>query len=1012
MIPVKLTLEGIYSYQKRQTIDFTSLTDGGLFGIFGAVASGKSTILEAISFALYGDSDRMGGSNRNYNMMNLKSDKMYIDFEFLNFENKKYRAIREYRRNSRNFNDVRLHDTTFYQWSKEEWIPLDHTNAETIIGLSATNFKRTIIIPQGKFREFIELRGTERTNMMKELFNLHHYDLYGNARSLYNSNNIKMNTLEGKLSGYDDISKKVIAEKKKQYSEQNEAFENKFAKHKKLSEAFELLKQLNEDFNALQKQKKKLADKDTHKKEIEKQEESLKLYVTTFQAFDEVLRLQKQLEQRIESQNNYLNNTVKELNAKKELSKEIADKLEKIKPFIDLLEIKKQEVADLEHISNIITYEAEIKKGEQRTTKGKEIVKNLTKEVEEYTNTINNTEKQIEQINTQLIDAKIITAIELWFYNYNALLKQLDENKKKLKENESELAENKNKFKELNYSKTDWKKKIEEENKLIKKQADAAKKQQTQLQVKQELAQFADKIQQGAACPLCGSFEHPKVIEIEDVGMEILNNKKELARLENATQVNTTNNLKLTRLEDSYNTLEKSKAEINNKLAKLKEELNKHIALFEWEYFSYKNEIEFKAKKEKNDKLNTEKRSLEEKQKKNRIQLEQASKKLTDANELLATIEDRNKENSTRINATLNHIKLLKKEDYEHLSVEGIEDLKAEKKKLINDKQEEYLKLEKQYNELQQTIAAQEGTKKEIEKQLNNLHQEQNENNTLIDNKLTKSGFDSIEDIVLLLKNKRNVEDERAFIEGFKIEYAQLKHSIEELKKRLEGKSFSIETYNEKQKEFQESEKEVNSLRETLATLRYEVDRIKEEYKKKKELLAEKEQLESRKENISTLLQLFTASGFVNYVSGIYLNNLCAIANERFHRLTKNQLSLQINDKNEFEIIDYLNDGRTRSVRTLSGGQSFQVSLSLALALAENVQSLTNAEKNFFFIDEGFGTQDSESVNIVFETLNNLQKGNRIVGIISHVEELQERIPKSLYIRNDLEKGSIIETIE
>ncbi len=147
-------------------------------------------------------------------------------------------------------------------------------------------------------------------------------------------------------------------------------------------------------------------------------------------------------------------------------------------------------------------------------------------------------------------------------------------------------------------------------------------------------------------------------------------------------------------------------------------------------------------------------------------------------------------------------------------------------------------------------------------------------------------------------------------------------------------------------------------------------------------------------------------------MSSIYLQNLCAIANERFHRLTKNQLSLQINDKNEFEIVDYLNDGRTRSVKTLSGGQNFQVSLSLALALAENVQSLTNSEKNFFFIDEGFGTQDAESVNIVFETLSNLQKGNRIVGIISHVEELQERIPKSLFIRKDLEKGSLIEMIE
>ena len=151
MIPIQLTLEGIYSYQNKQTIDFGALTDAGLFGIFGAVASGKSTILEAITFALYGDSERMGGTNRNYNMMNLKSNRMYVDFEFINFENKKYRAIREYRRNSKSFDDVKLYSSIFYEWKDEEWLPLDHTNAETIIGLSAENFKSTIIIPQGKF---------------------------------------------------------------------------------------------------------------------------------------------------------------------------------------------------------------------------------------------------------------------------------------------------------------------------------------------------------------------------------------------------------------------------------------------------------------------------------------------------------------------------------------------------------------------------------------------------------------------------------------------------------------------------------------------------------------------------------------------------------------------------------------------------------------------------------------------------------------------------------------------
>ena len=82
--------------------------------------------------------------------------------------------------------------------------------------------------------------------------------------------------------------------------------------------------------------------------------------------------------------------------------------------------------------------------------------------------------------------------------------------------------------------------------------------------------------------------------------------------------------------------------------------------------------------------------------------------------------------------------------------------------------------------------------------------------------------------------------------------------------------------------------------------------------------------------------------------------------------------------------------------------------MSLALALAESVQSQAKSDKNFFFIDEGFGTQDPESVNLVFETLMNLQKENRIVGIISHVEELKEKIPISLNVTKDEENGSFL----
>ena len=124
--------------------------------------------------------------------------------------------------------------------------------------------------------------------------------------------------------------------------------------------------------------------------------------------------------------------------------------------------------------------------------------------------------------------------------------------------------------------------------------------------------------------------------------------------------------------------------------------------------------------------------------------------------------------------------------------------------------------------------------------------------------------------------------------------------------------------------------------------------------------------------------------------------------------MTRNQLSLSLNEDLNFEVIDYLNQGRKRSVKTLSGGQSFQVSLSLALALAESVQAKSKTQNNFFFIDEGFGTQDDEAINLVFETLLSLTKENKIVGIISHVAELKERMPASITVVKDAELGSLI----
>ncbi len=215
MIPKYLKIKGLYSYQSEQEIQFDALTDASLFGIFGAVGSGKSSILEAITFALYGDTERLNrsGDDRTYNMMNLRSDELLIDFECIAGKPAElYRFTVKGKRNSKNFKDVKTFERKAYKSVDGVWIPLpDDENAERIIGLSYDNFRRTIIIPQGRFQEFIELKDAERTRMMKELFQLEKYDLSRKVGTLSKQNDLELSNLDGQLLTLGEVTPEMIA---------------------------------------------------------------------------------------------------------------------------------------------------------------------------------------------------------------------------------------------------------------------------------------------------------------------------------------------------------------------------------------------------------------------------------------------------------------------------------------------------------------------------------------------------------------------------------------------------------------------------------------------------------------------------------------------------------------------------------------------------------------------------------------------------------------------------------
>ncbi len=277
-----------------------------------------------------------------------------------------------------------------------------------------------------------------------------------------------------------------------------------------------------------------------------------------------------------------------------------------------------------------------------------------------------------------------------------------------------------------------------------------------------------------------------------------------------------------------------------------------------------------------------------------------------------------------------------------------------------------------------------------------------------ITQKIAESLFPDIETVKRILALEKDSEQVRREIERFRQQLHAAREQVKQLEGELKGKAYDAVAHHRLQDEIAQAREALTAQQQQIGGLQTEIQTLQQKLKSRQKLEKRLKKLEEREQNLQLLSSMFRGSGFVNYASTVYLQNLCNAANERFQKLTRRRLRLEVDENNEFRVRDFLNDGQTRSVKTLSGGQTFQAALSLALALADSIQHLTRSQNNFFFLDEGFGTLDKESLQIVFDTLKSLRKENRIVGIISHVEELQQELEMYLLIRNDEERGSLI----
>jgi len=1006
MLPLYLSIEGLYSYQDKQEIDFTHLTEAGLFGIFGKVGSGKSSILEAISFALYGETERLNKQEkRAYNMLNLRSDVANIVFEFLNYEGRKFRFTAQWKRRKK-FEDTTSLERYAYEWKYDTWVPLDSNDGTAVTQLTYPNFRRTIIIPQGQFKEFLELRGKDRSEMMKDIFNLDRFDLGPKVATLQRQNNSKLEQLNGALSGFDAVTTEILGNKQQELETAQHHLtlvkEETVSLEKEVSRLMESKKTREE----LAQKKIEVQEYLLEQPRITQLEKDLQTYESTQLAFKEILntthRLNKEKEQ--------LTYKIEQLTTRKG---EILNRLEKeeaewakIAPDYQQLDLFKTQSEDLKLLTGILQNKKQQEALHKRLQDGKPYLIDAQEDEKKLSASIENEEKRLDELKNTRVDTSVLLALEAWYQTSDNTHSSINELKTQIQQLQNEIAQTTKYFEEQSITIDNWEPALQQQETDLNIELTSLQQEETHLKVQAKLSEFADNLANGQPCPLCGALDHPYPMMSHNVAVTIQEVLGKQTEIKQRLQQLKANHQALTAASTRWRDKNIQLAQLESNLEKLEEKLRIQHEQFRWESFSPTEKTAFLAYKDKNYLTETHIKSGETTLKNLRMQwqtcqskIEKYKNSLAEFEQNLVVLDQLNQQNKLQI-------KQLNIDDFEQHDETALINIKQETENKIKLLEEEHKRLSESIQILRTDFAHINGERTAAKEQFQQLYQQLNSKQTEISILLKEHGYSDIIQVQHILQKNIDVDRNRKTIQEFNLNLQILLRHIADLERRITNDTYDESTYQEKTTLYTLKREELELQIRVTGALEKEYARLRVEFEKKEKLLEQYEKLTLRKSNLTTLENLFRGSGFVNYVSSIHLQRLCEIANQRFHRLTKNNLSLTINENNEFEVIDFLHNGFRRSVKTLSGGQTFQAALCLALALAENIQSMNKADKNFFFIDEGFGTQDPESMNTVFETLQYLNRDNRIVGIISHVEELKERIPRAITVINDTEKGS------
>ena len=609
MIPLTLKIQGIFSYQEEAVIDFSKLAQANIFGIFGKVGSGKSTILEAIMFALYGEVARMGNSKRSYNMMNLRSNQMIIDFTF-EVGNVVYRALVKTNRQKKNFEQVDTPEFRYFKIINGEPEPFDGFDAAKILGIEAQHFKKTIIIPQNEFQKFLELSPTERTRMIKDIFiNLEKFELEENAKALENQNKMNALTVESQLREIGEITAEIIEEKQAQLLDFKKDRKNNDARLKAQQAEEKTLQELKTKFEELEKLRNeadKLARTEGSVLLLEKQ---IKDYEYFLQYLKTPLEQQAALFKNIEKNTRELAQTQTQLADNEAITKNIQEQLETLTPQYkdrEKLLKKRDEIGWLIQIQELNVKNKDVS---DRLEKGQQVLKQREEDRQNILKQKASFMIERDDLLKNQPDFQKLNALNNWFSTANVLKRDIAEFEKKIDNILSILnglddkRQQKAQFLFAKYAiELPFNVSIAEiilRTKSLKKdvetQKDSVENQLIHLRASEQLEALSNALSEGTPCPLCGAVHHPSVWNAADVRKQITDAQKQLDKYRN--DISTIQNIEneLITLFQNYNNQKDQQADWLKKVEMERQNLTQHEANFVWKDFDKNNFGAFKT---------------------------------------------------------------------------------------------------------------------------------------------------------------------------------------------------------------------------------------------------------------------------------------------------------------------------------------------------------------------------------------------------------------------------------